>query len=1378
MRKSLRTNACWVVLFVTLFSTVVEGAVRRVKFDAPGPSHDGQSWATAYLTIQDGLADSQSTEIWVAAGAYKPAAPGTPIDLVAGKKVFGGFNGTESLLTQRNLDPFSNGTIISGDLGSGAFATTVVRGNVTMSSLTTWLDGFTITGGKRTTSGNGCGISLTGGASPTIQNCRIIGNVGSSTVTTSGGGLYCINGSNPAIDKCTFENNSAASGGAISSNSTPIITNCIFKNNGATGSSGAGGAILFAQTAVMPTITSCTFVDNYAFGSTGGGGAISNNCRDSGPTMGLLDIKNSIFIGNLSQFDGGGAIANNSLAELRTENCLFLRNVALRNGGAIRNSGSSADAVIVNCTFYANVALLGAVDTNGLGGGLRLESGATATISNSVFWNNTGNDSVLERQQISFVTAAPSIKNCSIKDLIPGGMFDSPTNTNNLGSDPAFLNEVVDNLRLRSNSPCLNNGLNSTVTTTTDLDGTGHTRILTTTVDRGAYEYGRDCDVDETPDNLEIVNGTAFDCNNNGNPDNCEVPPLGSGPDCNANSIPDSCEIATGTSQDCNSNGIPDTCDFGGPDCNRNCHADSADIACGGGNNCGGFAGSYDCNINGMPDECESADMVTWTTDADFDRGMRINLTDLGAELQRLPSNQTAPLPYIWVSASGRDTVVRVNTDTGAIEGEYLTGPEYHNGSTAAVSMSPSRTTVDLDGSVWVGNRNDSVLIGGLSRGSVVKVGLVIGGTRTGQYLAPPFSYCTCEDRNGDGLIRTSSGLGNALPWTNWNGADDNGGVEEAEDECILRYTRTLGTGTRTIALDKSNDIWVGGNGNRIHEKINGFTGVSVAGSSFTPTCPGSGYGGLMDCNGVLWSASRYDQLLRYVVGSPPGVCYALGTYGLGFSSLTGRVWATTGSNVLELNANGGVLQTHSHMGTSAQGLAVDNSGTVWVAHGESSTTVRRLASDGTLPATLTVGSGPTGVAVDRNGKVWVANEFSNDIMRINPTPFPGAVDLTVSLGSGALPYNYSDMTGMVGLQTTGTGTWNVVHDGVIVGTPWYRVLWNQDPGCLSMANDPRIVVDVRADDNRAALPLRTYTRATTNGMIFTSGTVVGRFVEIRVRFTGSCPGTTFDTPVLCSLTLQPVYAPCCKADTNFNGYIDNGGFGIQGDLQEFINILLGGGLPCHSTMEKFCRADLNDDGRLDNNDLLMIVNIVLNMSLPVTCPCVGCNFGTPGFYDCNNNQIDDRDELAQNPELDCNLNNFLDECDAVLGPEWGITDCNENNIGDERDVKAETSPDCNQNDIPDECDIASGHSPDWDHDGVPDECALESFMSMGSQMSGEGSGSPCADPPENLDSAWMEFYLWSFQQCWGPNCPTTGAEQYQAIVDKKCELGLQNVIP
>lgn len=51
--------------------------------------------------------------------------------------------------------------------------------------------------------------------------------------------------------------------------------------------------------------------------------------------------------------------------------------------------------------------------------------------------------------------------------------------------------------------------------------------------------------------------------------------------------------------------------------------------------------------------------------------------------------------------------------------------------------------------------------------------------------------------------------------------------------------------------------------------------------------------------------------------------------------------------------------------------------------------------------------------------------------------------------------------------------------------------------------------------------------------------------------------------------------------------------------------------------------------------------------------------------------------------------------------------DCNDNGVEDYQDVWAGTSQDCNGNAYPDECDIAAATSEDCQPDGVPDECQI-----------------------------------------------------------------------
>ena len=102
----------------------------------------------------------------------------------------------------------------------------------------------------------------------------------------------------------------------------------------------------------------------------------------------------------------------------------------------------------------------------------------------------------------------------------------------------------------------------------------------------------------------------------------------------------------------------------------------------------------------------------TYTTDADFDRGTLVSVNHDPPFINQLQlDSPIEPFPFINVAASGRGTVVRANTETGEIAGEYRTAPEGRG-------LDPSRTTVDLFGNVWTANRDEADLIGEVPHGS------------------------------------------------------------------------------------------------------------------------------------------------------------------------------------------------------------------------------------------------------------------------------------------------------------------------------------------------------------------------------------------------------------------------------------------------------------------------------------------------------------------------------------------------------------------------------------------------------------------------------------------------------------------------------------
>jgi hypothetical protein len=450
------------------------------------------------------------------------------------------------------------------------------------------------------------------------------------------------------------------------------------------------------------------------------------------------------------------------------------------------------------------------------------------------------------------------------------------------------------------------------------------------------------------------------------------------------------------------------------------------------------------CEVT-MNDEISIPSEVVYRVSSDFDKGDSVNVNSNDVA-DRLQLNKVAtPFNFIWVAASARGTIVKVDTVTGNILGEYRTTPG-QNGN-------PSHTTVDSDGSVWVVNRRGP--------GSVVHIGLVENGQ--------------CEDRNGNGVVDTSTGLGDIKAWNDLSGTRN---VATAADECIVSYTPVSSSGTRHVSVTRENNVWVSGIVGRNWDYVKGgnVNVVSDSGVTIINQYDGvgyGGYGGLIDKNGVIWSTTR-NSLLRWDTNKPMGGLNgdpegpdigppidnrnwsgqnAVGNeYGLCVDP-AGNVWNTiaSGGKIVKYAPDGKHIGTYEHGAGTAQGCVADLNGDIWVAHGKQgsgATTVGHLRNDGSWVGNVDLegGRGPTGVAVDQNGKVWAANFNSNTLSRIDPTLNSGIgkVDKTVNLGAGAYPYNYSDMTGSTLIAPPNFGTWTVIYDSKEADKVWNDLMWKE----------------------------------------------------------------------------------------------------------------------------------------------------------------------------------------------------------------------------------------------------------------------------------------------------------------------------------------------
>ena len=460
-------SSFWGAIFTfsfILLATSAQATVRYVKTDG-SDSNTGLSWGQAYLTVQKALETAVSgDEIWVKAGTYKPtkefdgttdASRDFTFYLKDGVAVYGGFAGTENLLSQRNWT--SNVTILSGDIGT-------VNDNsdnchhVVLSvsdASTTKLDGFTVTKGNADGSG-----------SVSVETKNI--------ARTQGGGMYN-NTTSATVTNCIFDNLSGTNSGGMYNTATTgvTVTACVFSGNTSTAMTTASGAVTNNVSAVV-TFTNCSFSGNSgntagAMLNTGSVNAVVTNC---------------MFSGNSS--DGSaGAMVNQSSSNAVVTNCLFSGNYGV-NGAFYNNSSSPT---LTNCTISGNSTL-----NLSSAGGLTNNS-STPTLKNCLIWNN--------RVDVITGSAAANLVNNSSIPIISYSLIQNhtPAGTGNLNGitnaansnypsfvtllDPATTPSTAGDFHLTNCSPVLNLGDN-TGAPTTDLFG--NSRPFATTVDLGVHE--------------------------------------------------------------------------------------------------------------------------------------------------------------------------------------------------------------------------------------------------------------------------------------------------------------------------------------------------------------------------------------------------------------------------------------------------------------------------------------------------------------------------------------------------------------------------------------------------------------------------------------------------------------------------------------------------------------------------------------------------------------------------------------------------------------------------------------------------------------------------------------------------------------------------
>jgi len=195
------------------------------------------------------------------------------------------------------------------------------------------------------------------------------------------------------------------------------MTNCTVSSN----ISDMGGGVSNAGTAVF---TNCIFTENSSYGR---GGGLYNT--------GTATLTHCTFAANVAAGDGGG-IANEGTISL--SKCVLRHNTTPGSGGGLYTSGTS---VLTNCTIRLNTG-------DAEGGGI-FTSG-NILLTNSIVYGNTTNGLHLFVQD-----GDATVNHSNIEGGLPIGAIDGG---GNLDVDPMFSDRVEGDVRLSTDSPCIDAG--------------------------------------------------------------------------------------------------------------------------------------------------------------------------------------------------------------------------------------------------------------------------------------------------------------------------------------------------------------------------------------------------------------------------------------------------------------------------------------------------------------------------------------------------------------------------------------------------------------------------------------------------------------------------------------------------------------------------------------------------------------------------------------------------------------------------------------------------------------------------------------------------------------------------------------------------------
>lgn len=425
MRRSIRPTLAGALLLTAI--SAAPAAELYVNGAAPAGAETGTK-QSPFRTVQAAIdAAGDADTIRVSAGVY---GENIRID---GKALI--LEGAYSAAWVRDLA--KNTTTLAGPGGDAV---------VTLIDSDATIDGFRITGGTGSTEEvpygyHGGGIYSRGG-SPTLWNNLIEDN----DVRTGeppfdyfrGGGVYVSDAPSATIENNVIRGNTAGRGGGVFVvGEAALIRGNTIEDNVAVGDHGGGLFVAVVDARITQNVLRGNEVGReltYGWG----GGLIFVGAGNS------AEISfNEVYENFAAAYGSGEFIDEGAQADIHHE--LIYRNLSKEGCEAVSaiavdgGEGVGSEATISHCTIAGNVC-----ENAVRGNGLQVEGMSVVSVTNSIFWNNGGDDFSLDNTSTLEVTYT-----CS-QEAIAG--------VGNIQTDPRFVDEAADDYHLAAGSPCIDAG--------------------------------------------------------------------------------------------------------------------------------------------------------------------------------------------------------------------------------------------------------------------------------------------------------------------------------------------------------------------------------------------------------------------------------------------------------------------------------------------------------------------------------------------------------------------------------------------------------------------------------------------------------------------------------------------------------------------------------------------------------------------------------------------------------------------------------------------------------------------------------------------------------------------------------------------------------